>query len=163
MHLTLGSGAQRVPADWKGDFALSVFEGGTAWRNLHNELRDALLRFAHQVGLRAEPEYPKLLDTKDGRPSRSKPADVLVEGQHGWRPAQGRNLWIDVTTISAVCATHVALAAKEIGAAAAHAALQKLRKYHAQMAAKGFTGYLLPIAFESEGYASKELSLLLKV
>ena len=40
---------------------------------------------------------------------------------------------------------------------------QKLRKYHAQMAAKGFTGYLLPIAFESEGYESKELSLLLKV
>ena len=43
-----------------------------------HELRDALLRFAHQAGLRSEPEYPKLLDRKDGRPSRSMPADPVV-------------------------------------------------------------------------------------
>ena len=40
---------------------------------------------------------------------------------------------------------------------------QKKTKYHAQMAARGWPGYLLPIAFESEGFVQKELSQLLAV
>ena len=83
--------------------------------------------------------------------------------QHGWKGAEDRRLWIDITTISAVCATHAALCAKEIGGGAAWAANQKKIKYHAQMAARGWPSYLLPIAFESEGFVQKELPQLLTV
>ena len=40
---------------------------------------------------------------------------------------------------------------------------QKKIKYYAQMAARGWPGYLLPITFESEGFAQKELPQLLTV
>ena len=52
----------------------------------------------------------------------ARPADAFVEGQHGWKAAEGRRLWIDITTISAVCASHAPLCAKEIGGGAAWAA-----------------------------------------
>ena len=151
INITLGKGALRVPADAKGDFALSVFGNKSAWNALHNALRDALISFAKQAGLPAEPENDRLLDGDDGEISMARPADAFVEGQHGWKAAKGHRLWIGITPISAVCASHAALCAKEIRGGAAWAAKQKKIKYHAQMATRGWPGYLLPIAFESEG------------
>ena len=152
-----------MPADAKGDFALSVFGNKSACNALHNALRDALISFAKQAGLLTEPEKNRLLDGEDGEMSMARPTDAFVEGQHGWKAAEGRRLWIDITTISAVCASHEALCAKEIGGGAAWAANQKKIKYHAQMAARGWPGSLLPIAFESEGFEQKELSQRLTV
>ena len=46
MNITLGKGALRVPADAKGEFALSVFGNKNVWNALHNAPRDALILFA---------------------------------------------------------------------------------------------------------------------
>ena len=139
-----------------------MFGNKSAWNALHNALRDALISFAKLAGLPAEPEKDRLLDGEDGEMLMARSVNAFVEGQHGLRAAQGRRQWI-VTTISAVFASHAALCAKEIGGGAAWAANQKKIKYHAQMAARGLPGYLLPIAFDSEGFVRKELSQLLTV
>jgi len=159
--ITLGSGKNAVAADLQGDFALSVFNGGKAWNNLHNAIRDTIATFGRQAGLDVDVEPVRLLRGKDGKVTKSRPADIRIRGAHGWRAAGNREMWIDVTTISAVCAKHRAKCAEAAGGGSAVAAASKNGKYVANMKASGNYGYFLPLAFESEGYMPNAVSQLL--
>jgi hypothetical protein len=149
-------GKNKNLSDAKGDCCLSVYSGGNLWNALHNALAKALYRFARQAGLDASIEPPRKLDG-----SRARLADVCVKGEHGWRAAGGRELWLDVTVVSAVCDTWRALAAATAGGAAAKAAADKPAEYRDRMLRQGPNAYYQPLAFESEGFMAPEVGTLL--
>ena len=129
--------------------------------NLHNAIRDAIATFGRQAGLDVDVEPVRLLRGKDGKVTKSRPAKVRIRGAHGLRAAGNREMWIDVTIISAVCAKHCAKCAAAAGGGSAVAAANKNGKYAANMKASGNYGYFLPLAFESEGYMPNAVSHLL--
>ena len=81
------------------------------------------------------------------------------------RLAVGRHLWIDITTISAVCATHAALCAKNIGGGAAWARSGEPEEDQVPRPDGSLRLAGLPPGHRVRvlGFAQKELSLLLKV
>ena len=102
----------------------------------------------------------RLLRGKDGKITKSRPADIRVRGAHGWRRRQPRD--VDrCHHLSAVCAKHRAKCAAAAGGGSAVAAANKNGKYAANMKASGNYGYFLPLAFESEGYMPNAVSQLL--
>ena len=129
---------------------------------LHNAIRDAIATFGRQAGLNVDVEPVRLLtDPITKKVTKSRPADIRIRSAHGWRAAGNRDMWIDVTTISAVCAKRRAKCAAAAGGGSAVAVANKNGKYAAGMKSSSNYGYFLPLAFESEGFMPKAVSQLL--
>jgi hypothetical protein len=146
------------PADSFGDFTLStVFscKGANQWITMHNAVTSFLFKCAKQARL-GDVDMEKIVST-----SRHRPGDVRVKTtMHGWKAAEGKKLLMDATICSAVCDTNVDACAADVGGGAAAAAEDKLRKAKAANCIPT-DSYFLPLPFESEGYACKEVGQLL--
>jgi hypothetical protein len=146
------------PADSFGDFTLStVFscKGANQWITMHNAVTSFLFKCAKQARL-GDVDMEQIVST-----SRHRPGDVRVKTTtHGWKAAEGEKLLMDATICSAVCDTNVVACAADVGGGAAAAAEDKLRKAKAADCIPT-DSHFLPLPFESEGYACKEVGQLL--
>jgi hypothetical protein len=142
-----------------GDFLLSVFHaaGQSQWNELHEEIKNFFYRAAKQAGITSVTREKRA----DLSGSRRRPGDVKIGStRHGWRAAVGKTLLIDVTTISAVCATWVAKCAAAVGGGGKGAAADKTTDVLAS-GEPSENQYFQALGFESEGHIPKEAKQML--
>jgi hypothetical protein len=142
-----------------GDFLLSVFhaEGQSQWNELHEEIKNFFYRAAKQAGITSVTRETRA----DLSGSRRRPGDVKIGStRHGWRAAVGKTLLIDVTTISAVCATWVAKCAAAVGGGGKGAAADKTTDVLAS-GELSENQYFQALGFESEGHIPQEAKQML--
>ena len=152
-----GQDVKRTVIDQYGDGLLSGYKAPNDSEHiaLHNALTRQLSTCGSQAHVSNALEGGKVKGTK------KKPGDVRFRGDsgsHGWARAGNRELWTDVTVVCPVLPTYVQAAAATRGAAAATAAQHKRTKYSNDI--PGFV-FFLPLAFETEGYHTEDLSKLL--
>jgi len=154
---TRGVDTKRTVLDPFGDALLTGYKAKNDAEhiNTHNALSRLLSTCASQAHVRNVLEGGKVRGTK------KKPGDVRLcgdAGSHGWAPALNREVWADVTVVCPVLPSYVHAASAERGATAAKAARGKRGKYRDDI--PGFV-FFLPLAFETEGYHTTDLTKLL--
>jgi hypothetical protein len=149
------TGVDGKAADNYGDSMLSVHFKGNEWTVLSAANQDFMFNCGKKAGIPDVSKEARIVHT-----SLRRPGDVKC-GAHGhcWRRALGKRLFLDTVTISAVCDTHASACAEKPGGGAENAAREKCNDYRTLVP---FNCYFQPLAFESEGFTSKEVFQLLK-